>query len=218
MIETTKSLNKASFSEIIFDLDGTLWDTCRACANAWNSVINELGIEFRKITLEDIRSVTGRPHDECIRRVFQGISEINLKVIAEKTATEDIRFVKEQGGDIYPGVSKGLQELFSKHSLFIVSNCQSGYIETFLNLTDSQRLFQDFECWGNSGLSKAENLRQIILRNKLINPVFIGDTEGDRIAAESVGIPFVFVEYGFGQVVKCDFKCKSFAEVVSLFN
>ena len=26
------------FDSLIFDLDGTLWDTCEACAVAWNNV------------------------------------------------------------------------------------------------------------------------------------------------------------------------------------
>ena len=33
------------FDSLIFDLDGTLWDTCEACAVAWNNVYeNEIGI------------------------------------------------------------------------------------------------------------------------------------------------------------------------------
>jgi beta-phosphoglucomutase-like phosphatase (HAD superfamily) len=29
---------------LVFDLDGTLWDTCGTCADAWNRVLAQLGI------------------------------------------------------------------------------------------------------------------------------------------------------------------------------
>ena len=39
---------------IVFDLDGTLWDTCQACAVAWNRVVARHGIPFREITYGDV--------------------------------------------------------------------------------------------------------------------------------------------------------------------
>ena len=35
---------------LVFDLDGVLWDTCAACAVAWNRVLARLGIAYRTIT------------------------------------------------------------------------------------------------------------------------------------------------------------------------
>ena len=32
---------------LIFDLDGTLWDTCATCAKAWNRVIERNAIPYR---------------------------------------------------------------------------------------------------------------------------------------------------------------------------
>lgn len=64
-------------------------------------------------------------------------------------------------------------------------------------MISDERLFKNFECWGNTGLSKAENLRDIIARNKLKAPLFVGDTQGDAAAAQLCGIPFAHVQYGF---------------------
>ena len=49
------------FDSLIFDLDGTLWDTCEACAVAWNNVVNRNEIKFRQVTSSDVRRVTGKP-------------------------------------------------------------------------------------------------------------------------------------------------------------
>jgi phosphoglycolate phosphatase len=201
-----------TLDSIIFDLDGTLWDTMNACAIAWNRVIQRTHIPFRNILPEDIRKVTGLAHEQCVRRVFQGLPEEKLQILIQETMEEDNRVIAEKGGDLYPGVEDGLFKLKEKYPLFIVSNCQAGYIETFLNWSKFS-FFKDFECWGNTGLTKKENLRNLVIRNHLTSSIFIGDTEGDQAAAEACKIPFVHVEYGFGTCVNKDFVVKSFEEL-----
>ena len=83
---------------VVFDLDGTLWDTCATCAVAWNQVLQRHGIAFRPITEHDVRRVTGRPHDECIRVVFTDVAEGDLLTLIAETQVEDNRLVGELGG------------------------------------------------------------------------------------------------------------------------
>jgi phosphoglycolate phosphatase len=89
--------------------------------------------------------------------------------------------------------------LAARYPLFIVSNCQAGYIEIFMASTGFAPLFRDHECWGNTGRPKADNLRALIARNGLRAPLFVGDTSGDEAAAAANGVPFVFASYGFGE-------------------
>jgi phosphoglycolate phosphatase len=201
---------------IIFDLDGTLWDTCSSCATAWNEVVRRRGIAFRAITAEDVRLVTGKPHDVCVRETFVGLPEEQIRCLIEETMIEDNRVIEDQGGDLYPGVLSGLKALHEYFPLFIVSNCQTGYIETFLRFTGMEGVFRDFECWGRTGKSKSENLADIINRNNLKAPVFIGDSEGDRVAARDCRVPFFFVEYGFGQVIKHDGSFPTFGHLTDV--
>ncbi len=182
---------------IVFDLDGTLWDSCPACAVAWNHVLARNGITFREITTPDVQAVAGRPHEDAIREAFDGLPEHHIQTLITETSEADLRFIRDLGGVLYDGVEAGLERLADRFPLFIVSNCQAGYIEMFLDETGLGRTIRDFECWGNTKRPKGDNLRGLVARNGLVRPVMIGDAEGDRQAAQSCGIPFIHVTYGY---------------------
>jgi phosphoglycolate phosphatase len=208
------SASPSAIDSVVFDLDGTLWDTSESCAAAWNNVIRRGGVHFREISAEDVRRVTGKPHETCIRETFAGLPETEILYLIQETMLEDNRVVATSGGELYAGVAEGLARLRRRYPLFIVSNCQSGYIEAFLDFSGLRASFVDFECWGNTVKPKAHNLGLVIARNRLTSPILVGDAEGDLLAARACGIPFYFAEYGFGQVPSHDFSFSRFEELV----
>ena len=78
-----------SLDSIVFDLDGTLWDTCAVCAIGWNNVIRRHSIQFREVTPEDIRRIAGKPHPQCVREIFTGLPEDEINLLTVETARED---------------------------------------------------------------------------------------------------------------------------------
>ncbi|MFN8220891.1 MAG: HAD family hydrolase [Fimbriimonadales bacterium] len=202
---------------IVFDLDGTLWNATIPTADAWNALLTEEGIAWGKVTPEDVASVTGMPHDAAVRKAFPGLDEASLQTLIRRSEVEDVRWIANHGAPLYPGVAAGLKALQDRYRLFIVSNCQSGYIETFFATSGLQSCFTDWECYGNTGMSKGENLRSVISRNGLQAPVMVGDTAGDEEAARSNNVPFAFVGYGFGSCTKADFRFAEFGELVRAF-
>src|SRR5699024_11748956 len=125
---------------------------------------------------------------------------------------------KEKGDVYYKVYESTLTTLIRKYDLYIVSNCQAGYIESFYAYHQLGNYFKDEENPGRTGLSKGENIKLVIERNKLRNPVYIGDTAGDQTAAAYAEIPFIFADYGFGQVETYDGKINQLEELPSLIE
>ena len=91
-------------------------------------------------------------------------------------------------------------ELKEKYPLYIVSNCQSGYIEAFLDHYGFRKYFEDIECYGNNLKQKGDNIRLLADRNGLTEAVYVGDIQGDYDASCHAGVGFIHAAYGFGTI------------------
>ena len=200
-------MNKA----IIFDLDGTLWDTSRETKQVWKNVAKNYNIKINK---EKIKQIMGFTKVEIIEYLFKENMEKGNKFITE-CQTQENEYLREKGGHIYVNTISTIKSLSTKYDLYIVSNCQSGYIETFLNYYSIGNYFKDYECSGNTGLSKYENIRNLVKRNNILKAIYVGDTIKDYEAASKNKLLFIWAEYGFG---KCDKYYKKINDISELIN
>ncbi|MDX1364709.1 HAD family hydrolase [Arenibacter latericius] len=190
----------SNLENIIFDLDGTLWDPMPMSVKAWHTSLNRFDCIKNPVSKEDIQGIMGMQHSLVGEKLFPYLSTEQQDKIMNSCYEQEVKDIKEVGGVLYPGLEKTLKALSKKYSLFIVSNCQAGYIEAFYEYHKLEHYFKDFECSGNTGKSKAMNIEMLIKRNGLSNSLYVGDTLGDYLAAEDNNLPFVFADYGFGQV------------------
>ncbi len=201
------------FDSLIFDLDGTLWDSSETVAESWNTVLEKNNNPMR-ITGKDVLKHMGKAMDVIMRDVFGAdMNDEEVKSFLKMLSAEEIRLICEKGGVLFHDVEKTLSLLKNDYRLFIVSNCQKGYIEAFLEAHRLSEYFEGFMCWGDTKLPKGETNKRLIEKYSLKNPVYIGDTEGDRISAETAGIPFIHASYGFGEVSGYDYKITAFSEL-----
>ena len=191
---------KNKFDSIIFDLDGTLWDSTRNVAQAWQLAMDQVDYVDEVMTQERVRSITGMAYNIIFEKLFPTLSANNRIELMAKCSKSELETLNTHGGDLYPGLEETLAYLLPKYKMFIVSNCQSGYIEMFLKSSQMGHYFSGHQCFGTKGNPKAENIKDIISDHSLKAPVYVGDTKGDYDSATKAGVPFIFANYGFGTV------------------
>lgn len=183
---------------LVFDLDGTLWDAAAASAEGWNRALELLGFVDR-VTVDDIRSVSGNPFERCAAILLLQLGPPADSLLRSLEAHE--RAVIERiGGTLYAGVTEGLRLLAEMYPLYVVSNCPEWYLEAFLRTSGLRGRFCGWDCHGASRLPKAEMLANLVRGHELLTAVYLGDTQGDREAAEAAGMTFVHAGYGFGDL------------------
>jgi phosphoglycolate phosphatase len=150
---------------IIFDMDGTLWDSAANVAESWNLAIKQDGSVDKKLTEQDIQGVMGKTMDVIADILFPELEkEARMKLLDQCCSMEN-DYLREHGGVLYPKLEETLSALKEKYPLYIVSNCQSGYIEAFLDHYGFGKYFEDIECYGNNLKQKGDNIRLLADRN-----------------------------------------------------
>jgi phosphoglycolate phosphatase len=190
-------LNK---KKLIFDLDGTLWDPRATIIKIWNEVLTQRQLIKRELKPEDMDQYMGLLFDDILKDIIPGISDQQVQEILLEIVKKENKVLRTHGGILYEGVAETLTNLKKTHNLFIVSNCQDGYIEAFLEYYQFNDLFTDIESHGRTKKPKAENIKLLMERNHLSheNSVYIGDTQTDHDSANANHLSFIFCEYGFG--------------------
>lgn len=200
---------------VIFDLDGTLWDTSDIVVDIWNEVLSQKCPKL-KMTKETMASLMGKNKAGFIEDFFVGVEKTKAEKLIAEIFSHEQKYLREHGANMYDGVIDALNVLKEKYKLAIVSNCQSGYLDAFLTHYDLENVLADYECAGSSPLSKGENIRLVIKRNGFEKAIFVGDTKSDEEASREAGLPFVYASYGFGEVENFDDEIESFTDIIEV--
>jgi phosphoglycolate phosphatase len=204
-------VSRAGYDAIIFDLDGTLWNVNECCTDAWNIVLQDIGYD-RRITLNEMNSVTGMPMDEIIRTLLPGINH-NHEMLYDRFNSKEEELVGRQGTYLYPGMQEGITKLADHFRVYIVSNCQGWYLNRFLDFSGIKNLVSGCDCYGDSGVEKYHMIAGIKKKDNIKNAVYIGDTLFDRDSARKSCTDFIQVTYGFGKPIDGEKHFESFTDL-----
>ncbi|MGI6017832.1 MAG: HAD family hydrolase [Marvinbryantia sp.] len=202
---------------IIFDVDGTLWDSTEVVAVAYNRAISELTNLSLRVTADQLKKLFGKPMDVIFAELLPDLPKEQQTALAEASFAQEHIELEKTPGRLYEGVEEMFRTLSEKYPLYIVSNCQCGYIELFLRKTGLGRYIKAHLCFGETGTSKGQTILRLMRENNLQSPVYVGDIQGDADACKEAGIPFVYAEYGFGDVTNPQYRIKTPLELTELF-
>jgi phosphoglycolate phosphatase len=166
------------------------------------------------VTVDNIRSVSGRPFPECVATLLPELSPVPPATLEHLEARERTG-IELMAGVLYEGVAEGLSRLAERYPLFLVSNCPGWYLEAFFRAAGLQECFSGWDCHGLSGIPKSGMLLNLAATQRLAHAVYVGDTRGDQESAEMAGMEFAFVTYGFGRAEGAPLSFAGFGELVS---
>ena len=198
---------------LVFDIDGTLWDSTVQVAEAWDIVGMKSKHHFH-VTKEQIKPCMGLPMSEFPKRIFPPMDQDEASALLKESLLFENNYLYTHPGILFEGVEETLKELSEKYDLLVLSNCQKGYIEAFLAGSKLGHLFKDHICWGDNFHSKSENLRLLVQRGGYGNAMYVGDTLYDEEETHKAGYRFAFASYGFGGCSKPDYTLKKFSDLI----
>ena len=186
---------------VVFDVDGTLFDTKPGIIKALNEVLNNFGIEFINPSDED--KWIGPP----VRNSFISYAGMNAeqaedatrkyrKIYTEKYITESV---------LYDGMNEVLGKLKTAgYHLCIATMKTQGQMERLLSIKNMSNAFEIVQTAALDGAKSKADMLVLIKSKYSADSQFymIGDTMGDYEAAKKVDYKFLAITYGYGEFLK----------------
>ncbi len=189
---------------VIFDIDGTLWDSTEIVAGAWRQAVKDTGYSKAYITADILKKEFGLPMNIIADHVFTDLDDRDKKdEILKICCRYEHEYLEANDKDIaFEGIREEIRKLKDNYRLYIVSNCQIGYIELVMGKLGIEDCIEDHLCFGDTHLTKGETMTRLMNKCGLKpeETVYVGDTAGDKEATEFAGITFVYASYGFGNL------------------
>ena len=204
------------YDGIIFDIDGTLWDSRKGVAESWNMALRDHTDYDITLDYEELGKLFGKPMNEIFAAVFSDMSEERMNELIPVFYTYEHRYLASHPPALYDGAEETLRRLAERYPLFIVTNAQKGYIECLFEATGIEKYFTDWLCYGDTGAQKDVTMRMLIEKNNLKNPVYVGDTQGDFDACKKADVPMIYAAYGLGEVERPDMTINAISELLRI--
>ena len=206
-----------NYESLIFDIDGTLWDSRQLVAEGYNIQLEKEGLQHLAVTAEDLRPLFGKVMTEIADTILASIDPSERYELMERCMkTENDYLFANECRIGYPKVKETLEALSKKYRLFIVSNSQCGYPELCIEKLGLGEYIEGHMCFGDTGTSKGQTILTLIKKHNIGSCIYIGDTQGDLEACREAGIPFIFCAYGLGQAESYDAKIDSIEELLTM--
>jgi phosphoglycolate phosphatase len=205
------------YDALVFDLDGTLWDSTASVSEAWTLAVTELKEELPMVSASEVAGMMGMTLEDIFQQFFPQLPKERWKSFSDKLLTHQRMILNSHNGVIYPGVSGGLKKLAALYPLYIVSNCHEPYLNMFFEQSGLESVFKDWECYGRTGKPKADNLKTITDKHQFKRAAYVGDTAGDQIASGKAGMDFYHAAYGFGEPDSDCMQFRNFDELTQFF-
>lgn len=202
---------------LIFDIDGTIWDSRELVAKGYNAQLEQEGYSRYATDPEKLKALFGKSLHDFADGMFPGLPEQIRYPLMERCMHREKGTLEADPCQIgYPGIEQTVRALARTHRLFIVSNSQKGYPALCLEKLGLQDCFAGHLCYGDTLTPKGETIQTLMKTYGITSACYIGDTQGDWEASQAAGLPFVWASYGFGEPEAYTYRISAPAELLEL--
>ena len=185
---------------ILFDIDGTIWDSRQVVAEAWKAAIHDHMDLPADFDAESIGKLFGKPMTEIFQTMYPALSAEEIEKMTPYLYAYEHDYLRKYKPAPYAGMEQVLAALAAEYPLFIVTNGQKGYTEAMLDATGLHAYFKGWLSYGDTLAPKNVTITKLMEQYGITHTCYVGDTAGDEEASRKAGIPFIYCSYGLGQV------------------
>ena len=143
------------YESLIFDIDGTLWDSRALVAEGYNQQLHDEGLDDYFVDAQRLRPLFGKVMTAIADELFPHLPPEKRYGLMERCMERENRYLSENECRIgYEGIKETLEYLSQTHRLFIVSNSQQGYPELCIRKLGLEKLISGHLCFGDTGTTK----------------------------------------------------------------
>ena len=200
---------------LIFDMDGTLWDTTKTTLEAANIVADEYS-EVKPFEMTTVKRGMGLSSKENAKNYFPYLDEEKGLFYLSEIRKENFKLINKKGAHIYDGVLDTLKSLSKKYKLGIITNNTDDYAKLFIDVSGLKEFFTDYMGAASYGISKGEAIKKMVDKYKDSDNYYIGDIKKDMDSTLEAGIKFIHARYGFEPDLECDKHIDDISELESV--
>ncbi len=180
---------------IIFDVDGTLFQTERVTVPAVQRTFAEHGLPVPDA--ETICAFFGKPVEDYEAWLAEQCRPEEALRIVEATNAREIELIGAEGR-LYPGTRETLRQLSAMGCVLAVcSNGPSPYVNEFVRAHDLHAFFTAVRARDAGGLDKAAMVANILEEIPVRPAAVVGDRREDIAAARANHVLAIAARYGY---------------------
>ena len=193
-------------NNLIFDLDGTLFDSAPEILDCLREIFRINDIEVNN---DFNYSIIGPPLKDTLKSLVQekDINKID-RLISDFIKLYDSKYCYKT--ELYKNVRETLEILEREKRLLLITNKRHAPTKIMLENKNIIHFFENYFCVDANYPKKKDKTTLIAntISDLNINPantVYIGDTKGDLLASDNNNIKFIYAGWGYGENIDSAF-------------
>lgn len=200
---------------VVFDLDGTLWQTTDSYVYAYHKLCDFYGIQ-EKVSDEIVKTYLGVRLDKLLNELFPTVEDKHT--LAYRALGCSVEYLTQHPQDCcFDNVTELLKKLHENYDVYIVSNCLKEYVEAFLKISGTQEYIKAF--YTIEFGEKSQHIQKIASNNEQEKTLFVGDCDDDYLSIlDHYQAIFAYAAYGYKPCEKYDYKITKPMELMDVIE